>query len=54
MRETTESVKAAMVASGADKRRYGQLKIDLANNYMLKLDQYANNPGKAMDLLTNY
>ena len=30
--ETTESVKAAMVIRRADKRRYGQLKINLANN----------------------
>ena len=37
-RETAESVKAAMVVSGADKRRYGQLKLDLANDYLLGTD----------------
>ena len=52
--ETTESVKAAMVISGADKRRYGQLKLDLSNNYLLGTDQYPDTLEKAVNLLTNY
>ena len=54
VRETTESVKAAMVISGADKRKYGQLKLDLANNYLLETDQYPNTLEKAASLFTNY
>ena len=38
--ETTESVKAAMIISGADRKRYGQLKLDLANDYLLGTNQY--------------
>ena len=52
--ETTESVKAAMVISGADKRRYGQLKLDLASDYLLGADQYPDTLEKAVNLLTNY
>ena len=54
VRETTKSVKAAMIISGADKRQYMQLKLDLANNYLLESDQYQNTLEKTVDLLTNY
>ena len=54
VRETIESVKAAMVISGADKRRYGQLKLNLANDCILGTDQYPDNLEKAVNLLTNY
>jgi hypothetical protein len=33
--EASEAVKAALLISGADKQRYGRLKEDLANNYLL-------------------
>ena len=36
--EANESVKAALLISGADKRRYGKLKDKLANNYLLGTD----------------
>ena len=52
--ETTEAVKAAMVVSGADKRRYGQLKLDLANDYLLGSNKYPDTVEKAVRLLTNY
>ncbi len=40
--EANKGVKAALLISGADKRRYGQLKVQLANNYLLGTDQYPN------------
>ncbi len=45
--EVTEAVKAALLISGADKRRYGRLKEQLANNYLLGTDQYPNTLEKA-------
>ena len=38
--EVAATVKAALLISGADKRRYGRLKEQLANNYLLRTDQY--------------
>ncbi len=38
--EANESVKAALLISGAGKSRYGKLKDKLANNYLLGTDQY--------------
>ena len=52
--ESTESVKAAMIISGADRKRYGQLKLDLANDYLLGTDQYPDTLEKAVNLLSNY
>jgi hypothetical protein len=37
--EANESVKAAFLISRAEKRRYGKLKDELANNYLLGTDQ---------------
>ena len=54
VRETIESVKTAMLISGADKRRYGQLKLNLANDYLLRMDQYPDTLEKAVNLLSNY
>jgi hypothetical protein len=34
-----EAVKAALLISGADRRKYGKLKDELANNYLLGMDQ---------------
>jgi hypothetical protein len=34
-----EAVKVALLISGANKARYGQLKEQLANNYLLCTDQ---------------
>ncbi len=36
--EANEAVKAALLISGADKRRFGKLKDNLANNYLLGTD----------------
>ena len=38
--DAMEAVKAALLISGADKTRFGQLKDKLANNYLLGTDQY--------------
>ena len=52
--EVAEAVKAALLISGADKRRYGRLKEQLANNYLLGTDQYPNMLEKATRILGNY
>ncbi len=49
-----EAVKAVMLISGADKRRYGKLKDKLANNYLLGTNQYPNTFEKAVRILGNY
>ena len=52
--EVAESVKAALLISGTDKRRYGKLKDELANNYLLGTDQYPNMMDKALQILGNF
>ncbi len=52
--EANESVKAALLISGAEKRRYGKLKDELANNYLLGTDQYPDMFDKALHILGNY
>ncbi len=52
--ETNESVKAALLISGAEKQRYGKLKDKLANNYLLGTDQYPDTYDKAIRILGNY
>jgi hypothetical protein len=52
--EANESVKAAFLISGAEKRRYGKLKDEMANNYLLGADQYPNMFNKALSVLGNY
>ncbi len=52
--EANESVKAALLISGAEKRRYGKLKDELANNYLLGTDQYPDTFDKALRILGNY
>jgi hypothetical protein len=47
-------VKAAMLISGMDKRRYGQLRDKLANNYLLGTNQYPDTFDKAVCILRNY
>ena len=38
--QTSDAVKAALLISGSDKRRYGGLKNDLGNNYIMGAYQY--------------
>ena len=45
--EVADPVKAALLISGADKWRYGRLKEQLANNYLLGTDQYPDTLEKA-------
>ncbi len=52
--DATEAVKAALLISGADKMRFGWLKDELANNYLLGTDQYPDTYEKAMRILGNY
>jgi hypothetical protein len=52
--EANESVKAALLISGAEKCRYGKLKDKLANNYLLGTDQYPDTFNKALRILGSY
>ena len=52
--DASEAVKAALVISGADKTRFGRLKDELANNYLLGIDQYPDTYKKAMRILGHY
>jgi len=52
--DATEAVKAALLISGADKIRFGRLKDELANNYLLGTDQYPDTFEKAVRILGNY
>ena len=49
-----EQVKAALLISGADRRKFGKLKDELANNYLLGTDQYPDTLEKAGRILANY
>ncbi len=52
--DSCKAVKAALLVSGADKRRYGKLKDELANNYLLGSNQYLDTFKNAMCILGNY
>ena len=52
--DAMEVVKAALLISGADKTRFGRLKDELANNYLLGTDQYPDTYEKAVRILGNY
>ncbi len=52
--EANKSVKAALLISGAEKRRYDKLKDKLANNYLLGTDQYPDMLDKDLRILGNY
>ena len=49
-----EQVKAAMLISGASRQRYGKLKDELANDYLLGADNYPDTLEKAARILANY
>jgi hypothetical protein len=49
-----ESKKAALLISRADKQRYGKLKEDLANNYLLGSDRYPDIIEKSLRIWGNY
>jgi hypothetical protein len=51
---SSEAVKAALLISGADRRKYRKLKDELANNYLLGTDQYPDTFEKALHILRNY
>jgi hypothetical protein len=46
-------VKAALLISGADKRRYGKLNDKLANNYLLGSDHYSDTFNRSLSILSN-
>ena len=52
--DSSEMVKAALLISGADRRRYRVLKDALANNYLLGNEQYPDTYDKAFKVLVNY
>ena len=45
--QTSDAVKAALLISGADKRRYGGLKNELGNNDLMGTYQYSDTTEKA-------
>ena len=49
-----KQVKAAMLISGASRQKYGRLKDELANDYLLGSDHYPDTLEKAGRILTNY
>jgi len=51
---SAEQVKAALLISEAYRRRFGKLKDELANNYLLGTDQYPDILEKAGRILANY
>jgi hypothetical protein len=51
---TCKVVKAALLISGVDKQRYGKLRDELANNYLLGTDQYPDTFDKGVRTLGNY
>ena len=51
--ETSDAVKAALIISGYDKRRYRGLKNDLGKKYLLGTDQYPDTTEKSILLLGN-
>jgi hypothetical protein len=52
--QSSKAVKAAFLISGADRHQYGNLKDQLANNYLLGTNQYPNMLDKALHILGNY
>ena len=52
--DVSEAVKAALLISGADKTRFGRLKDELADNYLLGTDQYPDTYKKVMHIFGNY
>ncbi len=52
--DSCEAVKATLLVSGANKRRYGKLKDELGNNYLLGSNQYPDTFEKAMRILGSY
>ena len=52
--QTSDAVKAALLISGAYKRRYVGLKNDLGNDYLMGTDQYPDTTEKERVLLGNY
>jgi hypothetical protein len=52
--QSSKAVKAALLISGADRRQYGNLKDQLANNYLFGTNQYPDTLDKALRILGNY
>jgi len=51
---SSEQIKAALLISGASRSKYGKLKDELANNYLLRTNQYPDTYEKAQRILSNY
>ncbi len=52
--QSRKAVKAALLISRADRCRYGNLKDQLADNYLLGTNKYPNTLDKALRILGNY
>ena len=52
--QSSEAVRAALLISGADRRRYGALKDALDNTHLLGSDQYPDTLEKGVHILGNY
>ncbi len=51
---SSEQVKTALLISGASRSKYGELKDELANNYLLGTNQYPDTYEKAQRIPANY
>ena len=52
--QVVDAVKGAMFLSGADQKRFGTLKRDLHNDYLMGSDNYPDSLDRAVRLLENY
>jgi hypothetical protein len=52
--DSCKALKAALLISEANKRHYGKLKDELANNYLLGSNQHTDTFKKTMHILENY
>ncbi len=52
--EASEAVKAALLISGAERRRFGKFNDKLTNSYLLGSNQYSDTFDKATRILGNY
>ncbi len=51
---SSKQVKAPLLISGASRSKYGKLKDELVNNYLLGTNQYPDTCEKAQRILSNY
>jgi hypothetical protein len=52
--DASKAIKAALLISGVHKCRYGKIKVELANNYLLGTNQNLNTFDKAVQIFEDY